>query len=89
MTRFIKQQITSSMNQFSTANFRFPDIKYMFLFSPLWSSKNKNSKVYLVYTSHLMRELCTNQVQASVVISLAKRVIIMFAFPRINWIEMD
>ena len=37
MTRFIKQQITSLTNQFSTFHFSFRDMKYMFLFSPLWS----------------------------------------------------
>ena len=43
MTRFIKQQNTSLINQFSTVHFSFPDMKYMFLFSQLWSGKNKNS----------------------------------------------
>ena len=43
MTRFIKQQITSLTNQFSTVHFSFPDMKYTFLFSPLWSGKNKKS----------------------------------------------
>ena len=40
MTRFIKQHITSLTNQFSTVHFSSPDVKCMFLFSPLWSGKN-------------------------------------------------
>ena len=51
MTMFIKQQITSLINQISTVHFIFPDMKYMFLFSLLWSGKNR-TKCDLLWSEH-------------------------------------
>ena len=44
MTRFIKRQITSLINQFSTAHFRFPDIKNESRFPDIKNREKNDSK---------------------------------------------
>ena len=77
MTRFIKQPITSLLNQFLTVHFGFPDMKFMFLFSHSgqlsiktreWRLKYEQKAIFLTHSENNSQVEVPDQMSGTAVV---------------------